>query len=262
MAKSAGPTAAADTASLQHRIEELEHEREHLLAIVEILEEISGSLHFVDILQTITQKLGDLYGLDRCSIFLAERRGRVARLVASYEDPAIRNHVVDLDRYPELKRALQNGETVFIPDAPSDPNLKHIRGALSKRGAKSITVVPISWRGAVIGAIFLRTFRDGPAFSETDLKFCQIIGSLTAKAMRNAYRYERLAHRHAASSERARSANLERVALVGFLRRLLETFSDHDGAWTEGLLSKSAYQELDRLTEVAMTVIGEEGKGR
>src|SRR3990172_3710110 len=121
-------TRTAETAALEARIQELEQERKHLLAIIEILEEISGTLHFVDILQTITRKLGESFGLDRCSIFLAERGGRTARLVASYEDPSIRNYIVDLERYPELKRALRSGETVFIPDASADPNLKHIQG--------------------------------------------------------------------------------------------------------------------------------------
>lgn len=262
MAKVSAPARSEDPASLQRRIGDLEREREHLLAVVGILEDISGTIHFVDILQSITRKLGELYGLDRCSIFLAERRGRTARLVASYEDPAIRNYVVDLDRYPELKRALKSGETVFIPDAASDPNLKHIRGALTKRGVKAITVVPIAWRGAVIGAIFLRTFRDGPSFSEADLRFCEIVGNLTARALRNAYKYETLTHRHAETTERARRANMERVALVSFLRRLLEKFSVREGDWTEGLLSANAGEELDRLTDVAMAVMEEEGKGR
>ncbi len=254
--------AVGTTDDPQQRIEKLEREQRNLLAVISILEDISGTLHFVDILQSITKKLGELYGLDRCSIFLAERRGSTARLVASYEDPAIRNYVVDLDRYPELKQALKSGETVFIPDAPSDPNLKHIRGDLIRRGAKSITVVPITWRAAVIGAIFLRTFKDGPAFSGTDLRFCEIIGNLTARALRNAHKYETLAHRHAETAERARRASMERVALVAFMRRLLDTFSSRDGAWTEGLLSANAGSELDRLTEVAMTVIEEEGRGR
>jgi GAF domain-containing protein len=247
---------------LEKQVTELERDRDHLLAVVDILEDISGSLHFVDILQSITRKLGDLYGLDRCSIFLAERRGKAARLVASYEDPAIRNYLVDLERYPELKRTLRSGEVVFIPDAASDPTLKHIKGALSKRGAKAITVVPISWRGAVIGAMFLRTFRDGPSFSDEDLQFCKVVANLTARALRNAYRYELLEHRQAATSARARRADRERVALVAFLRRLVGAFSSRDGPWTEGLLSASAGDELDRLTDVAMTVIQEEGKGR
>ncbi|MDH4349380.1 MAG: hypothetical protein OEW17_11280, partial [Gemmatimonadota bacterium] len=70
---------------LQARVLELEHERRHLVAIVEIQQEISGSLHFVDIMQAIARRLGEAFGLDRASIFLAERNGATARLVASFE---------------------------------------------------------------------------------------------------------------------------------------------------------------------------------
>lgn len=250
----------SDVEQLHARIRELEQERKHLLAIIEILEEISGTLHFVDILQGIARKLGETFGLDRCSIFLAERGGKTARLVASYEDPSIRNYVVDLDRYPELKRALDSGETVFIPDAQADPALKTIRGQLATRKVKSITVVPINWRGAAIGAIFLRTFRDGPPFSEADLRFTQVVSNLTAKALRNAYRYEQLRSRKT-TDEDSRRAELERIALLGFLQRLLDAFSSRQGAWAEGLLPKTSSEELDRLVEIALTVIEEEGKG-
>ena len=262
MAEASKRNRATSVEEMEQQIADLERDRDHLIAVIDILEDISGSLHFVDILQSITKKLGNLYGLDRCSIFLAERRGKSARLVASYEDPAIRNHLVDLERYPELKRTLRSGEIVFIPDAASDPSLKHIKGALTKRGAKAITVIPIIWRGAIIGAMFLRTFRDGRAFSDRDLKFCKVICDLTARALRNAYRYEQLEHRQAATSERARQASRERVALVAFLRRLLASFTSRDDRWNEGLLSGSAGEELDRLTDVAMTVLQEEGKGR
>src|SRR5260370_6619408 len=95
--------------TLTARVAELERERKHLLAIIEILKEVSTSLHFIDILQAIARKLGEAFGLDRCSIFLAERGGKSVRLVASYEDPTIRHYVVDLERYPELKRSMQNG---------------------------------------------------------------------------------------------------------------------------------------------------------
>lgn len=256
------PAATTDAARLEARVKELEQERKHLLAVIEILEEISGTLHFVDILQAITRKLGEAFGLDRCSIFLAERGGRTARLVASYEDPSIRNHVVDLERYPELKRALASGETVFIPDAQADPNLKHIKASLANRKVRSITVVPITWRGVAIGAIFLRTFRDGPTFSDADVRFTQVVGSLAAKAMRNAFRYERLIARQPEGSSVPREADLERVALIGFLKRFLDAFHRRDGTGSEGMLSTSSGEELDRLVEIAMAVVTEEGKGR
>src|SRR5438477_1666287 len=112
--------------ALEARVAELERERKHLLAVIEILKEVSTSLHFVDILQAIARKLGEAFGLDRCAIFLTGDADEV-RLVASYEDPGIRNLVVDLNRYPELKRAFESGETVFIPDAPNDPMLRSVR---------------------------------------------------------------------------------------------------------------------------------------
>src|SRR4030081_1093178 len=56
--------------ALEARVAELERERKHLLAVIEILKGVSNSLHFIDILQGIARKLGEAFGLDRCSIFL------------------------------------------------------------------------------------------------------------------------------------------------------------------------------------------------
>lgn len=246
---------------LQARVRELEQERRNLLAVVEILQDISGSLHFVDVLQGITRKLGETFGLDRCSILLVERGTNAARLVASYEDPTVRNYLVDLERYPELRRALRSGETVFIPDAQSDPQFKHVRGLFQNRRVRSITVVPITWRGSAIGAIFLRTFRDGPTFSEADVRFTQVVASIAAKALRNAYRYDRLLRRRTGADE-LRAEDLRRATLVAFLRRLLDHFDRGEAALSEELLSRTTEDELDRLVDIALTVLTEEAKSR
>jgi GAF domain-containing protein len=253
------PVAPAD---LGPRVRELERERLHLVTLVDIMQEITGTLNFVDILQTITRKLGETFGLDRCSIFLTEQRGKTARLVASYEDPGIRNYVVDLGRYPELKRSLDSGEVVFIPDAQDDPNLKHIRGALASRKVKTITVIPITWRRVAIGAIFLRTDRDGRAFSEADIAFTQAVAAVAAKALRVVYRYERLLRRHAEQTEAARRAERERIALIGYLRRLMDAVAERPGHQSEEQLGRTVADELDRLVDITMAVLAEEGKGR
>jgi GAF domain-containing protein len=253
---------ATSLAELEARVRDLERERTQLVALVEILQEISGTLNVVDILQTITQKLGETFGLDRCSIFLTERGGRTARLVASYEDPGIRNYVVDLERYPELSRALESGETVFIPDAQRDPNLAHIRGALQNRNVRTITVVPITWRRVAIGAIFLRTFQGGGAFSEADVEFTRAVGVVAAKALRVVHRYERLLRRHGEHADAARRADRERVALIEFMRRLMGVVADRHGRQHEELLGRSAEDEIERLVDLTMAVLAEEGKGR
>jgi len=252
---------AEEVERLQARVRELEHDRKHLLAILEILQEIAGSLHFVDIMQSIARRLGEAFGLDRASIFLAERDGKTARLVASFEDPSIRNYVVDLERYPELRRALTHGETVFIPDVELDPTLAHLKGTFDSRRVRTITVVPITWRRVSIGAIMLRTFRDGAAFAESDVRFCEVVASLTAKALRNAHRYEKLQQR-VGDGPNARAVELERVALIGFLRRLLDEFTSKEGPWTEGVLAKASADEIERLVGVALTVLQQEAAAR
>jgi len=90
----------------------------------------------------------------------------------------------------------------------------------------------------------------------------QVVAALTAQALRNAHRYERLAQRQQETGETVRSMELERVALLAFLRRLLDAFGGREGAWAEGLLPRASAEELDRLVGVAMAVIQEEAKGR
>ncbi len=246
---------------LQSRVQALEQERKHLLAVIEILQEIGGTLHFADIVQSVALRLGETFGLDRCSIFLAERGGRRVRLVASYEDPAIRNYVVDVDRYPELRRALQTGETVFIADAATDPTLGSAQGVLAARRVKTITAIPISWRGVAIGAILLRTFRDGPSFSAADLQFCQVVANLTAKALRNAHRFERLQDRRGEGGE-LRHREREQAALIGFLRQLLAVYPPPATSDVDGDLSAAGSAELGRLVGVAQAVLGQEALSR
>ena len=246
---------------LKARLATVERERDHLAAIVDILQEVASSLHFIDVLQTIARKLGETFGLDRCSIFLSGEKSEV-RLVASYEDPSIRNLIVDLNRYPELKRAFESGETVFIPDAANDPELRSIKATLDTRNVRSIVVVPIRWEGSVIGAIFLRTEREAEPFSDTDVRFCQTVASLTAKSLRNAHRFETLLRSQKDVAVAQRKAELQRVALVGFLRRLLDRYArGEEQSWAETLLPRAADEELERLVTVAMQVLDEEAKG-
>ena len=252
---------AEELARLRARFAEVQRERDHLIAIVDILQEVSESLHFVDILQTIARQLGNAFGLDRCAIFLTGEQDEV-RLVASYEDPSIRNLVVDINRYPELKRAFDSRETVFIPDAMTDPAFKAVRAQLEQRNVRSIVVVPLQWQESVIGAIFLRTDRDAQAFSEADVRFCQVVASLTAKALRNAHRFETLMREQADVSASRRRAEVQRIALVSFLRRLLDRYAaGEEQAWAETLLPNASDEELERLVGVAMQVLEEEAKG-
>jgi hypothetical protein len=52
------------------------------------------------------------------------------------------------------------------------------------------------------------------------------------------------------------------VALVGFMRRLLDRYAKgEEQSWAETLLPRAADEELERLVTVAMQVLDEEAKG-
>lgn len=246
---------------LRSRLADVQRERDHLVAVVGLLQKISGSLHFVEILQTISATLGDFFGLDRCAIFLSGEKGEV-RLVASYEDPSIRNLVVDLNRYPELKRVFATGETVFIPEVLTEPTLQAVKAQLEERRVRSILVVPLEWQGTIIGAIFVRTNRDAPQVTDADVRFCVVVASLTSKALRNAHRFETLIRQQQDVATDQRKAELQRIALIGFMRRLLDRYAKAENqSWAEALLPKASDEELERLVAVALQVFEEEAKG-
>lgn len=245
---------------LRERVDALEGERRRLLSLIEILRDMTGAIHYPDVVQVVTRRLGHLFDLDRCSVFLAPRAGGSdVHLVASYEDPALRNHLVDLGRYPEVRRALDTGRVVYIPDALAEPALAGASLQLASRRAQSIAVVPMLWQGHVIGALFLRTAHGGPVLSGEDLHFCQVIAEATARALRLAHRLERLQARDGARALLV--ADRERAVLLGFLRRLLAAFGEHDRAAVESLLPRVSGQEIDRLVGVTLSVLGQEARG-
>jgi two-component system, sensor histidine kinase ChiS len=249
-----------DVAQLQSRLAELQRERDHLAAAVDILQSISGTLHFAEILAGIARSLGDYLRLDRCAIFLLSESGEL-RLVASYEDPSIRNLVVDINRYPELKRAFATGEAVFIPDVANDPTLAAVKHQLAQRRVRSIVVVPMRWQGTIIGALFLRTTRDALLFTDADVRFCELVASLTAKALRNAHQFETLMQKQQEASKDHHRSDLQRIALLAFLRRLLQRYGRTGNDEVEALLPKGADEELDRLVGVALHVFEAEARG-
>lgn len=254
--------ATTEISQLHARLDALTRERDQLMVIVDLQQELGSSLQVAEVLQRIARRLGELFGLDRSSIYLAGKGRREARLVATYEDPSLSNLVVDLDRYPELAHAFSSGQTVFIPDVHTDERLAGVRDALELRSVRSIVVVPIRWRMAVIGAIVLRTERGGTPFSDADIRFCEVIASLAARALRNAHRFERVQRADDAEAARRQRLELERIAFVAFVRRLVARYArSDDQRWAETLLPRESDEELERLVSVAMQVISEEAKG-
>ena len=92
---------------------------------------------------------------------------------------------------------------------------------------------------------------------------CWIIAGITPpKALRNAHRFETLMRSQQGANEVQRRSELQRIALIGYVRRLLDRYAtSEDHMWAETLLPKASAEELERLVSVAMEVLEEESRG-
>jgi hypothetical protein len=88
-----------------------------------------------------------------------------------------------------------------------------------------------------------------------------VVAALTANALRNAHRFEALQRGQKEAQRVHRQSELQRIALLAFVRRLLDRYTKaEDHMWAETLLAPSADEELERLVSVTLEVVGEEAK--
>lgn len=173
--------------------EKLYRENKDLRAIIELTYLISSTLEPKEVLHLVVKKISELIKVTRCSIISidAENPG-YATVVSVAEDPEITNLTIDLERYPEIRKALVSKKPIVIKDVNKDRLMKEVRDVVAPTGIHSIIVIPIIFRDEVIGTLLLRTSRAGRAFTEREIKLCIAFANASANALYNAFLYERL----------------------------------------------------------------------
>lgn len=159
---------------------------EDLETILEINKAIFSTLETKEILYHIVKKISEIINVTRCSIILIDRKTNVGHVLSTYEDPDLDTISIDLRKYPEIIKAVEDEKTIVVQDVGLDPIMKDVKDDLLMIGIRSIIVIPIQYSEKAIGALYLRTSRKEKKFSEKELKVCQIISSMAAVALNNA----------------------------------------------------------------------------
>jgi two-component system NtrC family sensor kinase len=113
---------------------------------------------------------------------------------------------VDLDKYPEIRRALETREPVVVEDVAGDPVVASVRDVLLGHGYRSMMVLPLVFGRDVLGTLFLRATR-GERFTPSEIRFCKVAAGASANALKNALLYRDVsmeAARHRATGEKLR----------------------------------------------------------
>src|SRR6185503_3491973 len=134
--------------------------------LFDIFQEVSSALRPDEIFQTLVRRVGQAFGLSHCSFVLTSPGDDKGRVVAVYENPAIRDLRVDLARYPEIQEAIRTQRPVVIHDVHEHPLFASIRQHWSQQklevNVQAAVALPVFVQGRVSGNFFLRTEKDDP----------------------------------------------------------------------------------------------------
>ena len=133
-----------------------ELEKEDLLMLLELTEIISVTRNPKRILTIIVEKMVTAIDVSRCSIIGFNDYGELI-VMASSDLPANREIKIDLEKYPEIEKALTTQRPVVLQDIHKDPLMVPVRDKIQGLSDQAIFVVPIIKKQNVIGTFFLRT---------------------------------------------------------------------------------------------------------
>ncbi len=167
---------------------ELEHK--DLLLLLELAESISVARNPMTILRLIVEKMSAIIGVARCSIVSINSKGDLFVKVSSdlNENEEIR---LELDKYPEIRKALESKQAVIVNDIKNDPLMSSVSGQIGDLFYNSIVVIPIIKKESIIGTFFLRTatpLKNG--ITSRIFKVCQLVANISANALENAMLFD------------------------------------------------------------------------
>lgn len=186
--------------------------------MIDILHEITDSLKPDEIYQILARRVARVLGVTRCSMVLASPGSQVGLVVASHDNPMVRNLEIELRKYPEINRALKTGRPVLVRDVHTDPLYEEVRREWAAENivvpTRSVIAIPFSLRKAQRGVFFLRTTDADKPLEEEDVSFAGTVIGAAVSAIDRAHDLE------SAITDRERLLELAHTdALTGCLNR-------------------------------------------
>jgi len=157
--------------------------------LFDIFQEVSSAVRADEIFQTLVRRVGQAFGLSHCSLVLTAPGDDKGRVVAVYENPAIRDLRVDLGRYPEIQEAIRTERPVVIQNVHEDPLFASIRQQWNKQqievNVQAAVALPVFVQGRAAAVFFLRTEKGDPQLRAADVAFANTIAQAAARVLEN-----------------------------------------------------------------------------
>lgn len=173
-------------AQLQQAREEAENQRK----VADILHDVTGDLTSEEIYSILARRVARALSLSHCSVVLARPGDSTGIVATAFEHPALHNHPIELQRYPELRAALDAGKPVLVKDVRVSPLYIGARASWEREGLnveiRSVIALPFSLDQRQSGVFFLRRTRTEPPLTEEDVRFADTVITAAVAAIQRA----------------------------------------------------------------------------
>lgn len=191
-------------------------EAESRRTLVDILHEVTGDLSTDEIYHLLARRVARALNLSHCSVILARPGDSVGVVATAFENPGLRNRELELDRYPEIRAALDRGRPVLIEDLAESPLYANVRQLWEREGTqvhvRSVIALPFALDRLPAGVFFLRRTADEPPLTTDDVEFADAVVSAAVASIQKAQLLE---------TAKADNARLEALAHTDPLTQVL-----------------------------------------
>lgn len=174
---------------IKHFYMEICEDKKNLETILDVVNTVCSTLNTEAVLYTIVNKVANITGAVRCSIVLIAK-GNIGYVLASSENPTVKELIIDLNKYPEIMEAIKSKGPVVVEDISIHPLMVKVKELVKDFHKMNVLIMPIVLEEEIIGTLFLRTRRPGKGFTEKDINLCQIIAQAACHAIKNARLFE------------------------------------------------------------------------
>lgn len=239
-------------ANLKRRdiLAETEEKTRELETLLEISQALTSTLNTAEILRIIVNKIAANIHVERCSIARIHENEKYGLVLASSDNSTLNGLKISLERYPEIREVMRTGKAVLIEDAQRHPLLDDVRERLAHLDFNTILVLPVIYQSEVIGTLMLRTVRNRPAFTEREIRFCQLVANVSANALKNARLYELI--RDESFELREAKTRIEEELRA---KEVYESLFEHA---SEGLMAVNVRGEIAYVNMGALEIFGYE----
>jgi two-component system cell cycle response regulator len=256
----------------QAALDRVQEEAEQGRELVDILHDVTDKLSSDEIYHLLARRVARALDLTYCSVIIAREGGPPGVVATAYETGLSSDFVLDLNRYPELRAALETGRPVYVEDVKTSPLYEHVRRAWEREGVRvttrSVIAIPFALDPEQAGVFFLRRSVSEPPLTPADVEFADAVIRAAVAAVQRA----RLIETTIADNQRLvmlaqtdpLTKLLNRRALTDRLAAEMERVRRYDSALSLLLIDLDHFKSIndtfghlagdDVLSEVALTL--------